>query len=80
MNRLTAVMVLMAPVILMLSGCVTANVTGNEIGGTIPMMDLTRKDAVELAESHCARYGRSSHILAFQSEDSKQAVFECKPS
>jgi hypothetical protein len=79
MNRLVAAVLLGVPAILMLPGCVTTNVAGSEVGGTIPMTGLTRAQAVELARSHCAEYGRSAHILAIRPEDGgMKAIFECK--
>ena len=61
-----------------LCGCVTTNnVTGSEIGGTIPMAGITRQQAAAMARVHCAKYGRSSQILAIRSEDGAKAVFEC---
>lgn len=90
MNRLIAAMFLGVPVALTLSGCVTmsGNVTGSEIGGTIPMAGITRQQAAEMARAHCAKYGRSSRILAIRpedgvrarairSEDGVKAIFEC---
>jgi hypothetical protein len=86
MNRLVAAVLLGAPAALALSGCATTTrtttattnyVTGSEIGGTIPMAGITRQQAAELARAHCARYGRSSQILAIRSEDGLKAVFEC---
>ncbi|MBO0752564.1 MAG: hypothetical protein J2P53_10650 [Bradyrhizobiaceae bacterium] len=82
MNRLIAAMLLGMPAILMLSGCLTMNsasrVAGSEVGGTIPMTGLTRPQAVDMARSHCAMYGRSAHILAIRPEDGgMKAIFEC---
>jgi hypothetical protein len=79
MNRLVAAMLLGVPVALMLSGCLTtaANVTGSEVGGTVPMAGMTRQQAADLAKAHCAKYGRASHILTIRSEDGNKAVFEC---
>jgi hypothetical protein len=79
MKRLVAAMLLGAPVTSMLCGCLTtsANVTGSEVGGTVPMAGITRQQAADLAKAHCAKYGRSSHILAIRSEDGVKAVFEC---
>jgi hypothetical protein len=79
MNRLVAAMLLGVPMPLMLSGCMTTNVAGTEIGGTIPMAGITRQQASYLARVHCAKYGRSSKILAVHSEDGVKAVFECTP-
>lgn len=77
MNRLVAAMLLGASSAA-LSGCVTArNVTGSEIGGTIPMAGITRQQAADMARAHCAKYGRSSQILAIRSDDGLKAVFEC---
>jgi hypothetical protein len=79
MNRLVA-MLFGTPIALALSGCVTtSNVTGSEIGGTIPMAGITRQQAAEMARAHCAQYGRSSRILAIRSEDGVKAIFECTP-
>jgi hypothetical protein len=78
MNRRVAVVLFGVPAILMLPGCVTTNVAGSEVGGTIPMTGLTRSQAVEMARSHCALYERSAHILAVRPEDgSMKAIFEC---
>jgi hypothetical protein len=79
MNRLVAAM-LFGTSTLALSGCVTtatSNVAGSEIGGTIPMAGITRQQAADMARAHCARYGRSSRILAIRSEDGVKAIFEC---
>jgi hypothetical protein len=87
MNRLLAAMLLGVPAALALSGCatttrnmtgsMTGSVTGSEIGGTIPMAGITRQQAADMARAHCAKYGRSSHILAIRSEDGVKAIFEC---
>jgi hypothetical protein len=90
MKRLIAAMFFGVPVALTLPGCVTmgGNVTGSEIGGTIPMVGITRQQASEMARAHCAQYGRSSRILAIRpedgvraraprSEDGVKAIFEC---
>jgi hypothetical protein len=79
MNRLIAALLLGVPASLMMSGCMTTNVAGTEIGGTIPMAGITRRQASYLARAHCAKYGRSSKILAIRSEDGAKAVFECTP-
>ena len=79
MNRLVAAMLFGTPTALALSGCVTttSNVTGSDIGGTIPMAGITRQQAADMARAHCAQYGRSSRILAIRSEDGVKAIFEC---
>jgi hypothetical protein len=79
MNRLIAAMVFGAPAVLMLPGCVTTNVAGSEIGGTVPMAGITREQAADQARAHCAKYGRSARILAIRSEDGVKAIFECTP-
>jgi hypothetical protein len=79
MNRLITAVLLGVPASLMMSGCMTTNVAGTEIGGTIPMAGISRQQAVYLARVHCAKYGRSSKILAIHSEDGVKAVFECTP-
>jgi hypothetical protein len=79
MNRLITAVLLGVPASLMTSGCMTTNVAGTEIGGTIPMAGITRQQATYLARVHCAKYGRSSKILAIHSEDGVKAVFECTP-
>lgn len=66
----------------MLSGCATPTVAGNEIGGAIPMAGLTRQQAADMARAHCAKYGRSSRMLAIRSEPGEKAagekaIFEC---
>lgn len=78
MNRLLAA-VTGTLAALALCGCVTAssNVTGSEIGGTIPMTGINRQQAADMARAHCAKYGRTSHILAIRSEDGVKAIFEC---
>jgi hypothetical protein len=61
-----------------LSGCTTATVAGNEIGGAIPVAGITPQQAAEMARAHCLKYGRSSRILAIRSDTGeKTAVFEC---
>jgi hypothetical protein len=80
MNRLIAAVSLGMPAILTLSGCVTANIAGTEIGGTVPMAGITRQQAAEMARLHCAKYGRSARILAIRTEDGAKAIFECTPS
>jgi hypothetical protein len=79
MNRLVAAMLFGTPAALALSGCATTtrSVTGSDIGGTIPMAGITRQQAADMARAHCARYGRSSRILAIRSEDGVKAIFEC---
>ena len=90
MNRLIAAMLLGAPAALTLPGCATtptsftgsfagrSNVTGSEIGGTIPMAGITRQQAAAMARPHCAMYGRSSRILAIRPEGGAvKAIFEC---
>jgi len=77
MNRLIAAMLLGVAAILTLSGCMLTNVAGSEVGGTIPMTGITRQEAADVARAHCAKYGRSSRILAIRSEDGVKAIFEC---
>jgi len=78
MIRVIKAMLLGAPV-LTLTGCVTTNVDGGDVGGTIPMAGLTRQQAAEVARNHCAAYGRSAHILAIRPDDNgMKAIFECK--
>ena len=77
MNRLIVAMLLGVAAILTLSGCLMTNVAGSEVGGTIPMTGITRQQAADVARAHCAKYGRSSKILAIRSEDGVKAIFEC---
>ena len=42
-----------------LSGCVGPKVAGNEIGGVVPLTGISQEQALELARTHCAKYGRS---------------------
>ena len=70
-------MLLGVAAILTLSGCMLTNVAGSEVGGTIPMTGITRQEAADVARAHCAKYGRSSRILAIRSEDGVKAIFEC---
>lgn len=81
MIRLIAAMLLGGTAVLALSGCVTTNVPGSEVGGTVPMAGLTRAQALEAARAHCARYGRQAHILAVrrQEDGTTNAIFECRP-
>jgi hypothetical protein len=60
-----------------LSGCASPTVAGNEIGGAIPMAGITRQQAADMARAHCAKYGRSSRMLAIRSEAGEKAIFEC---
>ncbi len=60
-----------------LSGCASPTVAGNEIGGAIPMAGITRQQAADMAREHCAKYGRSSRMLAIRSEGGEKAIFEC---
>jgi hypothetical protein len=77
MIRRLAAMLIGLPAPLALCGCAGPTAAGSEIGGTVPMAGITRLEAVELAQAHCAKYGRSSRILAIRSEDGDKAVFEC---
>jgi hypothetical protein len=65
------------PAAFLVSGCVGPTVAGSEIGGAVPMAGITRVQAADLARAHCAKYGRSSRILAVRSDDGEKAVFEC---
>jgi hypothetical protein len=66
------------PAAVLLSGCATApTAAGSEIGGAVPMTGITRLEAADLARAHCAKYGRSSRILAIRYEDGEKVVFEC---
>src|SRR5215831_704365 len=81
MNRCLVAALLGLVAMFALSGCVgTTAVAGNEIGGAIPMAGLTRQQAAEMARAHCAKYGRSSRILAIRSDAGNKAVFECAES
>jgi hypothetical protein len=78
MIRHVAAMLIGLPAGFLLSGCATrTTVAGGEIGGAVPMTGITRVEASDLARAHCAKYGRSSRILAIRSEDGEKAVFEC---
>jgi len=60
-----------------LSGCVGPTAAGSEIGGAVPMAGITRSQAADLAAAHCAKYGRTSRVLAIRSDDGEKTVFEC---
>jgi len=78
MTRRVAAMLIGLHASLALSGCFFGpTVAGSEIGGAVPMDGITRLQAADLARAHCAKYGRSSRILAIRSEDGDKAVFEC---
>jgi len=80
MIRLIAIL-LGGTAVLTLSGCVTTNVAGSEVGGTVPMAGMTRQQALDAARYHCAGYGRSAHILAVRrlEDGTTNTIFECKP-
>jgi hypothetical protein len=77
MIRHVAAMLIGVPASFVLSGCAGPTAAGTEIGGAVPMTGITRLQAADLAAAHCAKYGRSSRILAIRSEDGEKAVFEC---
>ena len=80
MIRLIAATLLLGTAGLTLSGCVSANIAGSEVGGTVPMAGLTRPQALEAARAHCAGYGRSARILAVRrlEDGTTNAIFECR--
>ena len=41
------------------------------------MAGITREQASEMAQAHCAKYGHSSRMLAVRAEAGEKAVFEC---
>jgi hypothetical protein len=77
MIRHVATLLTGLPTAFLLSGCAGPTVAGGEIGGAVPMAGITRMEAADLARAHCAKYGKSSRILAIRSEDGERAVFEC---
>jgi hypothetical protein len=77
MIRHVATLLIGLPAAFLLSGCAGPTVAGSDIGGAVPMTGITRLQAADLARAHCAKYGRSSRILAIRSEDGEKAVFEC---
>ena len=81
MIRLIAAMLLGGTAPLTLSGCVSTNVAGSEVGGTVPIAGLTRQQALDAARAHCGGYGRSARILAVRrlEDGSTNAIFECRP-
>jgi hypothetical protein len=77
MIRHVAALLMGLPASFLLSGCVGPTAAGNEIGGAVPMAGITRLQAADLAQAHCAKYGKASRLLAIRSEDGEKAVFEC---
>lgn len=77
MIRRVAAMLIGLPASFLLSGCAGPTAAGNEIGGAVPMRGITRLQAADVARAHCAKYGRTSRILAIRSDDGDKAVFEC---
>jgi hypothetical protein len=79
MIRPVAALLIGLPAAFLLSGCILLGptVAGTEVGGAVPMTGITRLEAADLARAHCAKYGRSSRILAIRAEDGEKAVFEC---
>lgn len=48
---------------LSLAGCVAPSLEGaNERGGMVAISDGTRKQAFDLADAHCRRYGRAVRV------------------
>ena len=60
-----------------LSACIGPKVAGSDIGGVVPLAGISQEQALELARTHCAKYGRSARMLGIREEDGQKAVFEC---
>jgi hypothetical protein len=84
------VALLVAFAVLALSACAEPNgndagartpfvgaVTGNEVGGVVPLVGVAKEQALNMAQAHCSRYGHSARILSIRPEDGGKAVFEC---
>jgi hypothetical protein len=78
MRRPFAPLTVACIVIFALSACAAGpRVAGNEIGGAVPMAGITREQAFEAAQSHCAKYGRAARIVAIRADTPENVVFEC---
>jgi hypothetical protein len=78
MRRRFAALFIALIVICALSACAAGpRVAGNEIGGAVSMAGITREQAFDAAQSHCAKYGHAARILAVRADTVEKAVFEC---
>ena len=60
---------------LVLSGCGSPKLSGNETYVTITPSD-NEAEALPVAQKHCGTYGRIAH---FKRMEGKSAVFDCDP-
>jgi hypothetical protein len=60
-----------------LCACAGPKVAGSEIGGVVPLTGITHDQALRIAQSHCAAFGRTARTLGVRSEEGGQLVFEC---
>jgi hypothetical protein len=60
-----------------LCACAGPRVAGNEIGGVVPLTGITQERALEMAQGHCATYGRTARTLGVRNEEGGRFVFEC---
>ena len=66
----------LAPAVLRAMACATSlalaacagpampKVSGSEVGGAVPIAGITAEQAIQLARTHCAKYGRTAKPLA----------------
>ena len=67
---------------LLLGGCISTPVTGNEVGGVVAHGGLNTANAFQAAQKHCAAYGKSARItsVTFQDYSGDPVLFDCVSS
>ncbi len=55
-----------------------AGLTGNDIGGIIPWSEANRAIARDLADQHCARYGKVARFTSATMQYGDYIAFSCR--
>ncbi len=51
--------------------------TGNDVGGIIPWSPANQEIAMDMAEAHCARYGKHARITSVYAQYGNYIGFAC---
>jgi hypothetical protein len=62
---------------LALAGCASAQAVGNQHGGTFEWWGMSTAKAHEMANAHCAKYGRAARIRSMERRGNASVVFDC---
>jgi hypothetical protein len=62
-----------------LAGCTGGHrqITGNEVGGTMPWHLTNERRAFQAADAHCRKYGRAARLTQIVPEAGGTVSFDC---